>query len=197
MLLRNETITDIKLSTNKIGDDGTKEIAITLGTNKSVTTLNLTYNGICDNDALALGNILVVNETIIDIKLSTNKIGDDGAKEIDIALGTNTFVTTLNLTYNAIGDDCALVLTHILARNKALMDIKLSGNIGDISFVSILYAHTDPRMWLVSYDKVLMVNDQAMKLFKEDFEDTTMRDMNENNNSYVQRGEEVLCFVKK
>jgi len=40
-------------------------------------------------------------------------------------------------------------------------------------------AERDPRMWAISYETLLMVNDQAVKLFKEDFESKTMRDVNE------------------
>merc|ERR1740136_133491 len=55
------------------------------------------------------------------------------------------------------------------------MNVKLSGNY----FASILAAHADPRMWAISFENLLMVNDQAMKLFKGDFEGKTMRDVNE------------------
>merc|ERR1740124_1375768 len=115
----------------------------------------------------------------MNIKLSTNKISDDGAKDIAIALGTNTSVTTLNLTDNAIGDDGASALAHVLLTNKTLMNINLSGNIGANYFASILAAHADPGMWAISFERLLMVNDQAKKLFKEDFESKTMRDVND------------------
>merc|ERR1740136_538313 len=55
------------------------------------------------------------------------------------------------------------------------MNVKLSGNY----FASILAAHADPRMWAISFENLLMINDQAMKLFKGDFEGKTMRDVNE------------------
>merc|ERR1740124_1000681 len=103
----------------------------------------------------------MTNETITDINLSTNKIGDDGAKEISIALGTNKSVTTLNLTDNAIGNDGALVLADVLVKKKTLINITLSDY-----FASILTAHADPRMWAISFENLLMINDQAMKLFK-------------------------------
>ena len=34
-------------------------------------------------------------------------------------------------------------------------------------------------MWAISFEKLLEVNDQANKLFKEDFEGKTMRDVND------------------
>merc|ERR1740136_215901 len=175
----NKTITSINLAYNNISDDGAKDIATALCTNTSVTTLNVGHNDIGDDGALALANMLVTNESIMNIKLSTNKISDDGEKVIAIALGTNTSVITLNLTDNAIGDDGASALAHVLVTNKTLMNIELSGNIGANYFASILAAHADPGMWAISFEKLLMVNDQAKKLFKEDFESKTMRDVND------------------
>merc|ERR1740136_137651 len=175
VLHSNKTITSMNLAYNNISDDGAKEISTALDTNKSVTTLNLEHNDIGDDGALALANMLMTNETITDINLSSNKIGDDGAKEISIALGTNKSVTTLNLTDNAIGNDGASVLADVLVINKRLMNIRLSGNY----FASILAARDDPRMWAISFENLLLINDQAMKLFKGDFEGKTMRDVNE------------------
>merc|ERR1740136_599520 len=179
VLHSNKTITLINFAYNNISDEGAKEIATALATNTSVTTLILEHNDIGDDGALALANMLMTNETITDINLSSNKIGDDGAKEISIALGTNKSVTTLNLTDNAIGDDGASILADVLVINKRLMNIRLSGNIGANYFESVLAAHADPQMWAISFEDLLMVNDQAMKLFKRDFEGKTMRDVNE------------------
>merc|ERR1740136_265876 len=175
VLHSNKTITSVNFAHNKIGDDGAKEIATALDTNKSVTTLNLGHNDIGDDGALALANMLMTNESITYINLSTNKIGDDGAKDIAIALGTNTCVTTLNLTDNAIGNDGASVLADVLVKNKTSMNVRLSGNY----FASILAAHDDPRMWAISFEDLLMVNDQAKELFKGNFEGKTMRDVND------------------
>merc|ERR1740124_1909538 len=174
----NKTVTSINFAYNNISDDGAKDIATALGTNTSVTTLNVGHNDIGDDGASALANMLVTNESIMNIKLSTNKISDDGAKEISIALGTNTSVITLGLTDNAIGDDGASALADVLVTNKTLMNIELSGNIGANYFASIFAAHADPRMWAISFETLLLVNDQAKKLFKEDFESKTMRDVN-------------------
>ena len=199
----NKTITTINLAFNNISDDGAKEIATALDTSKSVTTLNLGHNDIGNDGALTLANILMTNETITDIKLSTNKIGNDGikeiataigtnisattlnlghnnigdhcAKEIAIALGTNKSVTTLNLTDNDIGNDGVSVLADVLVKNKTLMNISLSDNY----FASRLAAHEDPGMWAISFENLLMINDQTMKLFIGDFKGKTMRDVNE------------------
>merc|ERR1740136_337804 len=170
----NKTITSMNLAYNNISDDGAKEIATALDSNKSVTTLNLGHNDIGDDGASVLANMLMTNESITDINLSTNKIGDDGVKKISIALGTNTSVTTLNLTDNAIGNDGASILADVLVINKRLINITLANY-----FASILAARADPRMWAISFENLLMINDQAKKLFKEDFEDKTMRDVNE------------------
>merc|ERR1740124_1029408 len=115
-----------------------------------------------------IATVLHSNNTITSINFAHNNISDDGAKEIAIALGTNTSVTTLNLGHNDIGNDGASVLAD-LVRNKTLMNIRLSGNDGANYFASILAAHADPRMWAISFENLLMINDQAMKLFKGDF----------------------------
>ena len=113
------------------------------------------------------------------MNLAYNNINNDGGKEIAIALGTNTSVITLNLMDNAIGVDGASALVHMLLTNKTLMNIKLSSNIGANYFSSILAAHIDPQIWAIFFEKLLMVNDQAKKIFKEGFEGKTMKDVNE------------------
>merc|ERR1740124_1250377 len=198
----NDTITTINLSNNNIGDEGIKAVVVALAANKNKMTEYKSAIEAKDTDALAtvmnattklilcnmnigiedmrnIATALHSNKTITSVNLAFNNISDDGAKEIAIALGTNTSVTTLNLRDNAIGDDGASALAHMLVTNKTLMNIKLSGNIGANYFASIIAAHADPRMWAISFEKLLMVNDQAMKLFGEDFEGKTMRDVNE------------------
>merc|ERR1740124_1910403 len=197
----NDTITTIYLHNNNIGDEGINAVDGALAANKNKMTKFKSSIEAKDADALAtvmnattklafcnmnlgiedmrfIATALHSNKTITSINFAYNNISDDGAKDIAITLGTNTSVITLNLGHNDIGDDGASALAHLLLTNKTLMNIELSDNIGANHFASIRAAHADPGMWAISFEQLLMVNDQAKKLFKEDFESKTMRDVN-------------------
>jgi len=180
LLVKNDTIVKLILAENNIGDDGAKEIAIALRTNKTLTILVLAVNHIGDDGAKEISAALRTNKALTVLSLADNHIGDDGAKEIATALRTNKSVTNLDLTQNYIGDSGVSALADCISFNNILTDILLNGNKADDDlFSSIFAARSDPQMWAISYEMLLEVRDRAMELFKEDFDDKSMRDINE------------------
>src|ERR1700729_2155198 len=90
MLLKdNDTITNIYLSDNQIGDEGAKAIADALKVNNNITDIDLAYNQIGTEGAKAIADALKVNHTITNVYLFGNQIGDEGAKAIADILEEN------------------------------------------------------------------------------------------------------------
>ena len=70
----------------------------------------------------------------------------------------NDIVMVVDLQDYEIDDGVTSLIEENLAFNKALID---------------------PRMWVISYQQPLDIRDQAMAIFKEEYENQLMRDINQ------------------
>merc|ERR1712150_311565 len=77
ILTTNNTLTDLRLTRNKICDDGAIQIGKALGTNNTLTVVGLYKNKIGDDGAIAIGKALEGNSTIKQIYMAGNKISKD------------------------------------------------------------------------------------------------------------------------
>jgi len=179
-LSENKTITSLRLLNCDICNECTKELGNVLVKNDTIATINLADNRLGDDGAKEIATALRTNKALTALYLTGNDIGDNGAKEIATALRTNKTLTTLDITRNDIGDDGALALANVSEIRHTDIKIETVGNKGNVCCNSILVARSHPQMWAISYDQLLKVRDQAKQLFKDDFEDKTMRDINEN-----------------
>src|SRR6202042_1944373 len=98
--------------------EGTKAIADALRLNNTITNIDLTVNKIGDESAKAIADALKVNNTITDIDLFGNQIGDEGAKAIADALKVNDTITVIGLFSNQIGDDGEKAIVGALEGNR-------------------------------------------------------------------------------
>ncbi|KAK3238678.1 hypothetical protein CYMTET_51328 [Cymbomonas tetramitiformis] len=152
LLVFNTSLNTLDLSSNEIGPEGAKALAVALTPNAegvfntSLNTLNLYSNPIGDEGAKALAVTLTSNakgmfNTSLNIHLNGNNIGPEGAEALAVALTPNeegvfnTSMNTLNLSNNTIGPEGAKALAVALTPNAegvfnstSLNTLHLGGN---------------------------------------------------------------------
>jgi len=99
----NTTLTELYLWDNSIGACGAHAICEPLIYN-TMNELHLNGNNIGDEGAKMISDALKRNTALTLLDLSDNNIGDEGARMISDALKCNTTLTELNLQCNNIGD---------------------------------------------------------------------------------------------
>lgn len=123
-----QSLTQLHLFDNCIGDDGAIALAKALETNSSITTVSLGSNTIGDVGATALADALRTNISIIELHLYKNNIGDVGAKALAEALTLNSSIAELYLWRNNIERDGATALAQALATNTSITSLHLAYN---------------------------------------------------------------------
>ena len=119
-------VTELRLGSNPIGNNGAKAIAEALKVNTVLTQLWLNDNKIGDNGAKAIAEALKVNTVLTNLYLGYNSIGVEGAKAIAEALKVNTVLTKLVLYSNlSIGDEGAKAIAEALMVNTVLNNLGL------------------------------------------------------------------------
>ncbi|PRP86665.1 hypothetical protein PROFUN_05144 [Planoprotostelium fungivorum] len=103
--LRHNPIKELRISSNGIGDEGTRIVAEGLHGNATVTLLTLSVSNIGDAGAIALATMLERNSTLTSLSLHVNRIGDAGAIALGKALEKNRTLTYLDLSVNNIGNE--------------------------------------------------------------------------------------------
>ena len=126
----------LKLSLNKIGDDGVKSLSSALmNENNKLTTLDVRFNSIGVDGIKSLSTALMnENNKVMLLNLSNNNIGDEGARCLSTALmSENNKVATLKLSGNNIGADGARSLSLVLMNenNKVTILDLASTKVGD------------------------------------------------------------------
>lgn len=104
-------ITTLNLSSNEIGDEGTKSLCEVLKKNSVLTKICLDRNKIGDSGAESISELLKKNSTLQTIRLTENKIGDKGVKLISEALKINTSIRYIYMKDNLISDEIRQSLT--------------------------------------------------------------------------------------
>eukprot|EP00808_Paulinella_micropora_P021553 g62136.t1 len=148
----NKVLHTLSLDSNKIGDDGAKEIAAALKVNQSIkriyiqgdwipvasfrdgktTNMDLSRKGYNELSAIIIASLLTVNTSLATLVLYKNMIGDAGAAAIAKALQVNKTLTSLSLSYNGIGDTGTKAIGEALRVNQTLRELNLRFNkIGD------------------------------------------------------------------
>lgn len=141
-----ETITDLNLSRNGLGDDGFLTFGHVLKNNGSIKTLDLSHNGLGERSALVLKDIFRNNNALEAVDLSWNNFNTPagtnsplndfctwvllpGTKAMCQGLSMNETVTSLSLAWNGIEDKAAAVpFAPFLRGATALQFLDLSSN---------------------------------------------------------------------
>eukprot|EP00829_Urostomides_striatus_P002641 TRINITY_DN12899_c0_g1_i1.p3 TRINITY_DN12899_c0_g1~~TRINITY_DN12899_c0_g1_i1.p3 ORF type:complete len:106 (+),score=53.82 TRINITY_DN12899_c0_g1_i1:48-320(+) len=69
--------------------DGGMQIGHALKIHQSLINLDISFNTIGDEGCIAIGYALVLNQSLEDLNLSSNEIGDEGTKAISCLLYTS------------------------------------------------------------------------------------------------------------
>jgi hypothetical protein len=116
VLEKNESVTEVYLGGNKIGDQGGKiasymmwDLCYTCGCHDSLTP----------HKASCIAALIQKNSTITDMGIEENNITDDGAKMLADALSHNSTLQTLKLNGNNIDSfDTMIAINEKLKQNK-------------------------------------------------------------------------------
>lgn len=128
-LVKNNTLTHLDLSHNKIGDDGAQALGVILSKKDvALKRIDLSDNAIRIDGAKALGTALGHNTSVEWLSLRLNRLGDSGGILFFDALRSNSTITSLNLANNQLGPEAARSIAEYLKESSALTSICISGN---------------------------------------------------------------------
>ncbi|KEG11148.1 leucine-rich protein [Trypanosoma grayi] len=129
-LVLNTTLRVLDLSSNRIDDDGVRQLALLLcRPDLPLEELYLHDNKIRGDGAAALGEALTMNTTLRVLNLRLNRIPDEpGGVALVTGLASPTALEVLDLSHNALGDATAQVLAEVLPKQTSLLSLNISGN---------------------------------------------------------------------
>ena len=134
----NKSLKEIDVSKNKISNFGLTEIAIAMKKNKTLQSLNVSFNNISDDGAVAISECLENNNTLQEFNISNNRITNNGAIAIIKCLKNNYMLQALDLSHNKISDEGIINIGKALKINATLQIIDIScNNISDNGALAI------------------------------------------------------------
>jgi len=128
-------LTRIALTKSYLKCDLTRTFCAYMLKNDTLKELNLSRNEIGDRGARGVAKLAFTLPNLKSLKLGDNSIGNDGCKAIAAALSRDTCkLEELHLNSNAFNDEASSVLFMSLARNTILKKLNLAANqVGEIS----------------------------------------------------------------
>eukprot|EP01062_Namystynia_karyoxenos_P038865 TRINITY_DN2824_c0_g1_i1.p1 TRINITY_DN2824_c0_g1~~TRINITY_DN2824_c0_g1_i1.p1 ORF type:complete len:339 (+),score=126.03 TRINITY_DN2824_c0_g1_i1:78-1019(+) len=126
----NQTVIDVDLSDNAIGDAGASHVASMLARNRIVRFLNLSRNNITDDGIIYIAKSLRSNSTLQVLSLSANPFGDKGAGELARALPHNSGLRELVLLDCEITHRGAVRVATGIVSNRSLLYLSLPFTVG-------------------------------------------------------------------
>ncbi|XP_041029878.1 NACHT, LRR and PYD domains-containing protein 3-like isoform X2 [Carcharodon carcharias] len=126
----NQSLTNLDLSDNNLGDSGMKRLSAALkNTDCKIERLSLYGNALTDSCAEDLASVLSINRSLTDLDLGWNNLGNSGVKLLSVALrNPGCKMQKLHLYGNNLTDSCAEDLTSALSTNPLLTDLNLQSN---------------------------------------------------------------------
>ncbi|XP_078391223.1 NACHT, LRR and PYD domains-containing protein 3-like isoform X2 [Cetorhinus maximus] len=124
----NQSLTDLDLGVNPLGDSGVKLLSVALrNSGCKIQRLGLEDNKLTDSCAEDLASVF--NRSLTDLDLGDNNLGDSGVKRLSVALrGPDCKIQELDLSGNRLTDSCAEDLASALSTNRSLTDLTLGAN---------------------------------------------------------------------
>lgn len=116
-LRANDTVEDLTLVGNDIGNKGISRLAEGLVGNKSIRCMNLFWNNVGPAGASVLAAALRTNDTVEDLRLVGNDIGDEGVSRLAEGLVGNQSILRMDLSYNNVGPASADALLKAVEQN--------------------------------------------------------------------------------
>lgn len=131
MLLRNDTLRELRLADNNIQAVGAHAIANALFHNQNLFEINLNNNFIDDSGCIAIAESLRHNSSLGVLSMESNGIGTKGAVAIAESLQENSSLVRLDLGHNVIGDEGCFAFAESLLENSSLQILHIrNSNIG-------------------------------------------------------------------
>ncbi|XP_078087455.1 NACHT, LRR and PYD domains-containing protein 3-like [Mustelus asterias] len=129
-LSMNQSLIDLNLSYNNLGDSGVKPLTLTLrNPNCKIQKLSLCNNALTGSCAEELASVLSSNQSLTNLNLSSNKLGDSGVKLLSASLrNPDCKIQKLGLYENTLSYHCAKDLSSALSANQSLMFLDLGDN---------------------------------------------------------------------
>ncbi|XP_072354316.1 NACHT, LRR and PYD domains-containing protein 3-like isoform X2 [Scyliorhinus torazame] len=126
----NQSLTDLNLGNNKLGDSGVKQLCLALGNpNCKIQKLGLGAVALTTSCAESLVDALRTNHSLTDLDLSVSNLGDSGVKLLSAALrNPDCKIQTLNLWSAGLTDSCVEDLDSAVSENRSLKDLNLGSN---------------------------------------------------------------------
>ncbi|XP_072891321.1 NACHT, LRR and PYD domains-containing protein 3-like isoform X2 [Hemitrygon akajei] len=130
-LSTNPSLTELSLSSNKLGDSGVKLVSAALRKPEcKIQKLELRGVGLTDSGAEDLASALNTNPSLMRLDLSGNKLGDSGVKLVSEALrNPECKIQKLELMEVGLTDSGAEDLVSALSTNPSLTELNLVGNL--------------------------------------------------------------------
>ncbi|EGC35615.1 hypothetical protein DICPUDRAFT_87784 [Dictyostelium purpureum] len=203
----NQTINDINLEGNPLGDQSIYDLYCLLINNNNIKYLDLQN---CDskNGLVVIGNLLANKNSILGLNWSNN----DSNNCIDFlceGLKNNNTLTSLSLSGCNIDELGAISLGEALKTNKSLRYLNLSnnqfGDIGSLHLALILKNHPTLQSLDLSCNSVSIENVEKikiifantgihLKIYQNNFNNNFLIMSNNNNNSNHTNGEDEYFF---
>ena len=116
----NKSLKEIDISGNKIADIGLGKIVVALQTNQTLQNLNISHNNMSDVGAVAISECLRNNHTLQYLNMSHNKVSDNGIINIGKALQVNKSLLIFDISYNNISDSGVFSFSDYLKKKKRI-----------------------------------------------------------------------------
>ncbi|XP_072133528.1 uncharacterized protein [Mobula birostris] len=133
-LSTNQSLTELSLNDNKLGDSGVKLVSEALKLSEcKIQKLSLRNVGLTDSGVEDLLSALRTNPSLTELNLSGNKLGDSGVKLVSEALrNSECKIQKLCLYDVGLTDSGAKDLASTLSTNRSLTELNLNDNeLGD------------------------------------------------------------------
>ena len=125
ILCKNDTVTKLNLSRNKITDTGASKC---IKYNKSLKEIDVSKNNISNIGLTEMASAIKSNKALQSLNVSFNSISDVGAIAISECVKDNNVLQALNLSHNGISDDGAVAISECLKGNNTLQEFNMSHN---------------------------------------------------------------------
>ncbi|XP_072893559.1 uncharacterized protein [Hemitrygon akajei] len=129
-LSTNTSLTELKLSANKLGDLGVKLLSAALRNLESkIQKLELERIGLTDSAAKDLASTLSTNPSLTELNLGANKLGDSGVKLVSsVLINPECKIQTLRLWDVGLTDSGVEDLVSNVNKKTLLMELDLGSN---------------------------------------------------------------------
>lgn len=129
-MLRVDSVTQLELSGNKLGDAGVEILADLISNKPRIVHINLRHNEVGDVGLALLCRALARHNTVKSLNVSGNPVSDIGLAELAKFVMSSTDLETLDLMDTPISLRGTLSFADALVRNESLLAVKLPHVLG-------------------------------------------------------------------